>query len=276
MTATRKVVLTSAGAETTRSQYVPSTAVVDEEKKTNQTERAKPARAAERSEAMSYFPPAYGHGRRGTVGFPERCGRAGGHAGMHATREATRKANRKAWAENPRNANNPQHRTLDSATSVDTLLGQAGKLSKQERQDLLDRLALENVRPTASRDLDMWSLAVARALEGAIGASGGEAYGQMLCKRQLGLSSTWKPIDAFMHSSGLAALPVVERQAVYNLLADLMVEAAGTIARRAGVSLSLKLTAQQTGQVGGIFERAFPGYIAAGLAPVVARQSLRS
>ena len=147
-----------------------------------------------------------------------------------------------------------------------------------DQRVLLDQLAL-NSQLTASargnRDLDMWSEGIRGALEDAIGVAGGEAYGLMLCKRTLGATACWRPIEAFMRSSGLLDLDVVERQAVYNLLAELVVDAAGFSAKRSGAPLSLKLAAQHSGQVNGIFERAFPGYLAAGLAPVVARQSIR-
>lgn len=269
----RKTILTSAAALATRPCYVQSRNVV----KQNQVEQAQPARAAERSEADSVTsvvgPPSRARAIRPLSLISSDTGiRIGsGSRGQgekekgNRTRKQRRQTNCETWA------------LLNKLNTIETteISGFLAKLNKEQKQDLLDRLALENVKGADNRDLDMWSVGVARALADAIGVSDREAYGQMLCKRQLGLSSTWRPIEEFMRSSGLADLVVVERQAVYNLLAQLVVEAAGFTARRSGTPLSLKLTAQHTPSVAGIFERAFPGYVAAGLAQVVVRQSLR-
>lgn len=75
-----------------------------------------------------------------------------------------------------------------------------------------------------------------------------------------------------MTSSKLSELRVVERQAVYNLLAELLVEHAGYVARKSGAPLGPKLIGQCTGSLPGVFEASFPGYLAAGLAPILARQ----
>lgn len=240
----RKVVLTSAGAVAARPQYVPSRAVVGEQ---NKTVLAQPVRPTERSEVG---PASHAHTRTcASEQNPE--------GGLRAARSPARAA--RVHAHEP--------------DDIDAFLA---KLTREQKQEMLDRFALENVKGAGGRDLDMWSASVARALEDAIGGSGREAYGQLLCKRQLGSSSTWAPIEAFMRTSGLSDLVVVERQAVYNLLAELIVDAAKYNARRSGAPLSLRLTASHTGQVNGIFERAFPGYVAAGLAYVVAKQSLRA
>lgn len=264
----RKVVLTSAGAVAARPQYVSSRALVGEQ---NKTVLAQPVRPTERSEVGNVVPVASRmrtqREHRDDEGIPGRRDAQGAAAHAAACADTTHARTKGGKARIRARAYRQAEHQHDAYL--------AG-LSKEQRQDLLDLLALENVQGVGGRELDMWSAAVATALEDAIGASGGAAYGQMLCKRQLGSSSTWKPIEAFMRTSGLIDLVVVERQAVYNLLARLIVDAAGYSARRSGAPLSLKLTASHTGQVNGIFERAFPGYLAAGLAYVVAKQSLRS
>lgn len=159
--------------------------------------------------------------------------------------------------------------------SVASLLDQAATLSKVEQQELLDHLALQQQltrKASDSRDLDMWSAAVGTALGAAIGDDERGSYGQLLIKRLLGSTSCWRPVEAFMTSSKLSELRVVERQAVYNLLAELLVDHAGYVARKSGAPLGPKLIGQCTGSLPGVFEASFPGYLAAGLAPIVARQ----
>lgn len=158
---------------------------------------------------------------------------------------------------------------------VADLVKQASLLSKVEQQELLDHLALQNqltAKANQSRDLDMWATAVGMALDETVGGSDGGSYGSMLVKRLLGSTSCWRPVEAFMVSSKLQELRVVERQAVYMLLARLLVDHAGYVARKSGAPLGPKLVGQCTGSLPGVFEQSFPGYLAAGLAPVIARQ----
>jgi hypothetical protein len=75
-----------------------------------------------------------------------------------------------------------------------------------------------------------------------------------------------------MRSSKLGELQVNVRQAVYRTLGRLLVEHAHEVSRRSGAPLGPKLVGQCVGNLPGVFERSFPGYLAAGLAPVVARQ----
>ena len=159
--------------------------------------------------------------------------------------------------------------------STTSLLEQASKLTKDERQQLLDQLALLNQLGSVAannRDLEMWSQAVYEALGEAIGASGGDGYGLMLVKRSLAVSACWRPVERFMQISELAELKVVERQAIYFMLARMLVEHAAYVARKSGAPLSPKLVGSCTGSLPGVFDANFPGYLAAGLAPMVARQ----
>lgn len=166
---------------------------------------------------------------------------------------------------------------LPAAVEVKTLqelLVLANKLPAAEKQQLLDHLALQaQTAPSASeRDVDMWSVAIHEALQHALGEAGGALGGPILVKRVVGSPSSWKPVDAFMRASKMADLQVRERQSVYGLLADLLVKHARYVARKSGAPLSPKLVGNCTGSISGVFDAAFPGYLEAGLAPIVARR----
>lgn len=160
------------------------------------------------------------------------------------------------------------------ATTLQELLALANKLPATEKQQLLDHLALQaQTTPVGSeRDVDMWSVAIHEALQHALGAAGGALGGPILVKRVVGSPSSWKPVDAFMRASKMSDLQVRERQSVYGLLADLLVKHARYVARRSGAPLSPKLVGNCTGSISGVFDAAFPGYLEAGLAPIVARR----
>ena len=160
---------------------------------------------------------------------------------------------------------------------VDSLAEKAKRLSSRERRELLDLLALDNQISRASsrsRDLDMWAEAVLTALEDAIGSGNEQNYGLVLVKRTVGSSSNWRPVESFMRSSRLQELPSQERLSVYYMLARLLVDHARGISKRSGAPLSLKMIGNCSGEIAGVFDSSFPGYLASGLAPVVAKQLL--
>ena len=149
-----------------------------------------------------------------------------------------------------------------------------GNMTRRQKQELLDLLALElstSAKNAEDPDLGMWSVAVCSALEGAIGPEGGGNYGQVLVRRSLGTPAAWRPVGAFMESSGLLAEPKNIRQSVYLMLGRLLVDHALGISDHTGAPMGPKLVATCAANIRGVFERSFPGYLAAGLAPVVAR-----
>jgi hypothetical protein len=158
--------------------------------------------------------------------------------------------------------------------SLADLLEQADKLPATEKKTLLAHLALKDQdRGTeVSRDQDMWAQAVYEALARAIGHEGGAGQGPALIKRTLSVSSVWSPIAKFLMASHLADLNVTERQSVLILIARLVTEHAQYVARKSGAPLSAKLVGSCSAHVASIFDNAFPGYLASGLAPIVARQ----
>ena len=94
----------------------------------------------------------------------------------------------------------------------------------------------------------------------------------MLVKRAVAAPTAWTPVADFMAASRLDTLQVIERQSVYRMLAGLVIERAKQIGSYNGAPLSAKLVATVASNVAAIFEAAFPGYLKAGLALVVARR----
>ena len=162
------------------------------------------------------------------------------------------------------------------AAGVDHLLEQVMKLTAAEQKQLLDRAAANHLLSIDSkredRDISMWAAAVYDAFCSAIGGPGAAGVGPQVVRRLLGAAVAWKPVEQFMLAAKLQDLPVVDRQAVYNMLAELLVEQGRSVARYTGAPFSVKLLANMTANVAGLFDDAFPGYLEAGLAHVVARR----
>lgn len=157
---------------------------------------------------------------------------------------------------------------------AEEVLSLANKLSPEARKQLLAQLALQeqSVDPGKQRDIDMWSSAVYSGLVSTNGGSPGGVPGPAVVKRILASPSAWRPVDGFMASSKFDGLSVTERQSVYNLLADLVIKHASQIARRSNIPLSPKLIGTCSANIASLFDLAFPGYLRAGLAHIVARR----
>lgn len=157
--------------------------------------------------------------------------------------------------------------------SVDDVVSLAAQLSAADRKELLARLALEvQTRSTDSRDLTMWADAVYQRLHEAIGTSEGTGVGPLPVRRLLAAVANWAPVEKFMQDSRLQSLTVPKRLAVYHMLAGLLVDDAQRVARLAGAPLTVKFVAGRSAHIAAVFDTAFPGYLAAGLAHVVAAQ----
>lgn len=161
-----------------------------------------------------------------------------------------------------------------SNVSLADLLSLADQLPATERKTLLAHLALKGQTEVEgpSRDKEMWAQAVYGEIVRAFGPDGGAGQGPALVKRTLSATAVWAPVADFMRASKLGALSVTERQSVYVLLARLVVEQALYVARNIGAPLGIKLVANAASNMAAIFDRSFPGYLQAGLAPIVARQ----
>lgn len=166
--------------------------------------------------------------------------------------------------------NNEEETPASKTTSLDVLVA---ALSVADRKELLARLSLDasGIRGE-ERDVDMWAGAVYEALLAFEGQGAGAGQGPMVVKRLVGASNAWAPVSAFMKASKLDNLPVTQRQSVYVLLARLLVQHAAGIADYTGAPFTVKLVSNCTNAIRGVFDHAFPGYVSAGLAHIVARR----
>lgn len=162
---------------------------------------------------------------------------------------------------------------------VDTLLADAERLSKAERKELLARLSLavasDSARRTDDRDLTMWAEAVYRAMDDAQAGSDGAGQGPLVLKRLLAAVQNWEPLAELLERSKLSSATVTQRQALYHMLAQTLVEHAKRVCSRMGIPLSAKVVANNAANITAIFESAFPGYLSSGLALVVAQRMQR-
>lgn len=159
-------------------------------------------------------------------------------------------------------------------SQVDSLLGLANALSATDRKELMARLALgeQSLDADKTRDADMWAQAVYAGLQDALGYEDGAVGGPALVKRTVSAQSAFKPVADFMRASSLDKLKVTERQSVYAMLAKLVIEKARYVASRSGAPLGPKLVATCSANLAGTFDQAFPGYLASGLAHLVAKR----
>ncbi len=160
------------------------------------------------------------------------------------------------------------------ATDLDSLLKLADQLKPADRKQLLARLALAdgNANVGSERDIDMWAQAIYAGLVAAIGHQDGAGQAPMVIKRTMAARSAWGPVADFMASSKLDTLKVVERQAVYGMLAKLVIEKAAYVSQKSGAPLSAKLVSNLTPNIAAIFDGAFPGYLQSGLVRVIAKR----
>ena len=166
---------------------------------------------------------------------------------------------------------------MDRTPIFSEILENARKLSDSERKELAEALLLDlHVASKAvkdcDRDIQMWSTAVYEGLTRVVGGGGAGLMGPTLARKHLAVVSAWKPVEEFMQMSGLADLTVIERQQCYNLLAMMTVSHAKAVARKSGAPLCVKLVSKCTGSLSGLFDNAFPGYLAAGLAKAIIRR----
>lgn len=168
---------------------------------------------------------------------------------------------------------------VSDENTLDTLIEKTSTLTKAERQALLDHLALQtqlSAKSATDPDIEMWSVAIKTALDDAIGSEGGDSYGSILVKRSMASPASWRPVESLMRASKLSDEDKNVRQSVYLLLAKLLVEHCLERSHYVGVPMGIKYVSQQTSSIRGLFENSFPGYLAAGLAPMIARQMQRT
>lgn len=168
----------------------------------------------------------------------------------------------------------PKHEVINFVkVDVETLVASANRMTAAERKELLARLSLsESGINGQERDIDMWSGAVYEALLRLAGQGDGASLGPLVIKRLVTAPNAWSPINAFMKASKLDRLTVTERQSVYQLLARLLVQHAKQLADHKGIVFSAKLVVTCGTSIAQVFDRAFPNYVASGIAHIVARR----
>lgn len=169
----------------------------------------------------------------------------------------------------------PQTGCVDVVGEIKNL---ANTLGPTERKRLLAELSLDAADADTAdvRDLDLWATAVYWALVAANGGSAGAVPGPAIVKRALSAAGGWGYVRGFMADAKFDTLAVPERQAVYKMLADLVVTQAQGISRNSHAPLGPKLVANCSQNIAGLFDQNFPGYLRAGLALVVAKQLVRT
>lgn len=146
------------------------------------------------------------------------------------------------------------------------LVTELNKHSTSLRKRVLDELALglkHSSTVSANRDVEMWLKAVTTELTSVLSSQ--QYTGNMKAQNVVG----WSYVEEFMHASGLSRCSVVQRSGVYKLLAGLLVKHARGIAEHVGQPLSLKFTMSCSNAVPGLFDAAYPGYLASGMASAV-------
>jgi hypothetical protein len=157
------------------------------------------------------------------------------------------------------------------------MLASASKMSPADRRELLARLSLaESGADGQERDQDMWAGSVYEALVAHDGGGGRESVGPAVVKRLVTPAGAWRPVADFMAAARLDRLTVAERKSFYSLLARLLVAHAAEVSNRSGAPLTARLVASCAANVRAVFDNSFPGYVAAGIAAVVARRLTRA
>lgn len=166
----------------------------------------------------------------------------------------------------------PERKEKEEASNLDRVLELALSLSAAEQKQLVARLAL-NVQQAALdgsvRDLDMWVTALSDSIVRAVAGEGGAGLGPVLIKRAVTATSSWGHVREFMEQSKLSELTVVERQAAYSHLADMVVRYARSIGARRDIPVTAKFLASMSSEIRAIFDHNFPGYLVSGLAPAI-------
>lgn len=150
------------------------------------------------------------------------------------------------------------------------------KMSTSELKQQLDRFALalqERQQPGKSdRDLCAFADAVHEKMSELLAGNIAGNAGPLVVRQLFQAPPVWGPILAFLERAGYLALKPAEKTVVYRFLAELVVRHAYTVSRRSKAPMSPKLVASCSGNLGGLFDRSFPGYLRNGLAAVVARR----
>ncbi|TXH41856.1 MAG: hypothetical protein E6Q97_36835 [Desulfurellales bacterium] len=139
-------------------------------------------------------------------------------------------------------------------------------LPRKTQTQLLDYLLLlthEDAKDN-DRDLEMWKASCATNLERVL--PGTTTHVPKGTRLHTLLKESYAILSSFMARANFGDLTAMQRKAVYEMLATLLVARAKHLASKTTAPLSLRLTFQCSADLPGLFDAAFPGYLEAGLA----------
>ena len=163
-------------------------------------------------------------------------------------------------------------------SAVDKIKDGIKKLSKQERKEVRDYLSLldknaladKKIDQTATRDEDMWADQLYQCVQNALGSdrvSANRSSAALLLLRK-----SYCVVERFLHDAKIYSDKSYERNAIYLLLANLLVKYSRSLAGKVGLPVSIKFTVQQIEKIPALFDLAYPGYLESGLASMVIYQ----
>lgn len=161
--------------------------------------------------------------------------------------------------------------------AVEGIVEQARSLTRDELRQLLAKLSLLATEQVgrSDRDLDMWAGSVYDGLVSLNGGSARGLVGPALFKQALASAAAWHPVTGLMSSAGYDKLSVTERQAIYRMLAGLLLRHAAYLNRERSVPISPKMLASCCANITSLFDNAYPGYLRSGVALVIAKALIR-
>lgn len=143
-------------------------------------------------------------------------------------------------------------------------------LDKEEKQNLL---ASSRTGQSLSRDEEMLADSLEQSLAEALGTPR-QAHNRPAAI--LGsLRDCYAIVEAFVQATGLSRSKSYERKALYNMLAGMLVDYSRQLATKIGAPLSFKFVLQNSAKMPALFDLAYPGYAASGLAGIVADRLLQ-
>lgn len=137
-------------------------------------------------------------------------------------------------------------------------------LDKEQKQAVTSSTRASQV---LTRDEEMWFASLQHHLAEITGSPTVE---RKLQAATLGsIQEGFACVHAFVQATGMGKSASYDRKALYNLLAGFVVEHAQHLAARISIPLTLKFVLQNVENVPALFDRAYPGYVRAGLACMV-------
>lgn len=165
--------------------------------------------------------------------------------------------------------------TNNKENSYLQILEQVKNLNKANKANMLDWLALDAMQSKVAskdRDLGMWIVSVYACLQQANAEGCIACPAPLVLKRLISAGKSYAHLEQFMQSTNLAQAKVTQRQAIYHLLAGILLTHAKQLAAGVQIPLTPTLMLNQCANIVAIVNQALPGYAEAGLLPILAHQ----